>query len=129
MRPGTEPALLDALKTCVRQSLGIASTAIEQETLAHLVNGGIHRATPDSMRKILGNDQLVEALTHTEFHGADTIVSIYYRTPRKDVFTHELANALVARHRAVLLGAEPLAQTSRFYRTCVSYCPRCTGAY
>jgi hypothetical protein len=106
---------------------------IQSETQAHLVNGGFHSVSLDSLHRILGDNQLVKAITHTVIDSTkrDTSVTIYYGAPaREDVLEHEVANAFAQRHRLALIGSDTgKFQTSPFYKRCVTYCPRCTGAY
>lgn len=125
-----EGAVFLGARDCAVQQSG--DSAVARETLAHLVNGGIHIVSVDSMHKLLGDDQPVEAVTQTRIDTTtqDTIVTIYLRAPLKDVLEHELANAFVHRHRIALLGSDTVkAQTSPYYKACVRYCPKCTGAY
>lgn len=133
MRPEQQPSILDQLKGCALTRLGLTSTALEQETLSHLVNGGVFVVSTDSLHRILQNNSYpVAAVTHEVIDSVtnDTTITIYLSFPRKDWFNHELANALVMRHRALLLGAEPKAETSQFYQRCVPWCPQCSaGAY
>ena len=120
---------LDARDCAAKQS---GDSAVARETLEHLVNGGIHDVDVDSLHRILGNDQPAEAVTHTYIDTVrrDTTVTIYLRAPLRDILEHELANAFVARHRVALLGSDTAkAQTSAYYKACVRYCPKCTGAY
>jgi hypothetical protein len=130
MNTSDQPGVLAQLMSCAERF--DSSAGLRTETLAHLVNGGVHLVSVESLHAILQNNSYpVAAVTHiildTTRH--DTTVSIFLSFPRKDWFAHELANALVARHRAGLLGLAPNAQTSPFYQRCVSWCPQCTGAY
>lgn len=108
------------------------SAEVANETLAHLVNGGFHEVSLDSLHRILGDNQLVAAITRTEIDSSkrDTTISIYYTSPPlADYLEHEVANAFSQRHRRLLTGTDTgHLQTSPFYKRCVRYCPRC-GAY
>lgn len=119
------------VKACADSVTGHAPS-IAGETLTHLVNGGFHAVSLDSLHRILGDKQLVAAITRTVVDSTthDTTVSIYYgNPPREDYLEHEVANAFGQRHRRLLTGSDTgHLQTSPYYHQCVRYCPNC-GAY
>lgn len=120
------------IKACA-DSFSNHAPSIAEETQAHLIDGGFRPVSLDSLHRILGNDQLVAAITHTviDTNTRDTSVTIYYGAPpREDILEHEVANAFAQRHRRELIGSDTgKFQTSSFFRRCVRYCPRCTDAY
>lgn len=136
-------APFEKMRACIDTVSGLAP-AIHNETLTHLVNGGFHAVSLDSLHRILGDDQLVAAITHTVIDTVtypvstkgpvvthhDTVISIYYgNPPQADILEHEIGNAFGIRHRELLTGTDTgKLQTSRYYIRCVRYCPRC-GAY
>jgi hypothetical protein len=119
------------VKACA-ESVTRHDPAITNETLAHLVNGGFHVVSLDSLHRILGDNQKVAAITRTVIDTTrhDTTVSIYYGDPpRADYLEHEIGNAFGQRHRRLLTGSDTgHLQTAPYYRACVRYCPGC-GAY
>lgn len=119
------------VKACA-ESVTHNAPEIVHETQAHLVNGGFHAVTLDSLHRILGDQQQVAAITHTVIDSSqrDTVISIYYgNPPQADYLEHEVGNAFSQRHRRLLTGSDMgHLQTSPFYRACVRYCPHC-GAY
>lgn len=114
-------------------SVSAGDAGVRNETQTHLVNGGFHAVSLDSLHHILGNNQLVAAITHTVIDSTrrDTVITIYYAAPpQADILAHEVANAFAWRHRLALLHSDTAKfQTSPFFKRCVAYCPRCTGAY
>lgn len=119
------------VKACA-DSVTNNAPSIAGETLTHLVNGGFHAVSLDSLHRILGDNQPVAAITHTVVDSTrhDTTISIYYgNPPREDYLEHEVANAFGQRHRRLLTGSDTgHLQTSPYYARCVRYCPNC-GAY
>lgn len=104
---------------------------VNAETYGHTVNGGVHVVSSDSLHKLLPGQPVI-GLTHTDIHGADTVITIYTEPPADLlVLQHEFANALSWRHRLALIGSDTgKFLTSVFYKRCVQYCPKCSaGAY
>lgn len=126
-----EPAF-NELRDCAT-TIAPGDSGVIQETLAHAVNGGVHVVSDDSLHRMLPG-QPVAALTRTMIDSTrhDTVIAIYTAPPVDvEMLKHEYANALSWRHRRTLIGSDTgKFLTSRFYRQCVRYCPRCAaGAY
>jgi len=120
------------IRSCA-DSVSNHDAGVRDETQAHLVNGGFHAVSLDSLHHILGDNQKVAAITHTVIDSVkhDTAITIYYAAPpQADILEHEVANAFAWRHRRALLSSDTARfQTSPFFKACVRHCPNCTGAY